>query len=148
MKRWMVILCLFFSGCVSVQISNYIKSDNPYERRVYGDYGKIVSTVQDVLKENGWPIEQQSNPAVYERFEDSLNPDKDVLFFTSIKQKPRFLYSTYVHLNIFVYTLDRGAQIKIYYQSVTPLFIKQNRNTRNDSLVNALLDKIEQRINE
>ncbi len=127
----LVVLC----GCTTVQIPNYIKADHPYTCKVYGNFDKIASNVRAVLMRNGFKIDSETNPSVFERPEaESQSDGKDVLIFTSIRQHSMFLYSSYTHLNVFIHAIAEGAEVEIRYGKVTPLVIKQFRSSRNDKL--------------
>ena len=148
MKIILLVVLAVIVGCTSVPIPNYIKADHPYTRKISGDYDKIMTAIESVLSQEGWPIQDQLNPAVFERHPGGEDQSKDVLFFTAIKQHPKFFYSTYTHLNIFVHAIAEGAEVEIRYGSLTPLPVKQLQGTRNDPLANRLLDKIEQELSE
>ena len=129
------------TGCTTVHIPNYIKSELNYQRKVYGDFDQIVSSVRSVLAKEGWKIENEIHPSVFERTESE--DSKGILIFTGVKQHSMFLYSSYTHLNVFVHAIAEGATVEIRFHKVTPLLIKQFRSNRNDKLANRLLDKIE-----
>jgi hypothetical protein len=143
-----VALLTVFCGCTTVQLPNYIKSDRPYVRKYYGDIEQINAVVRNVLVHNGWKIKSEARPSVYERPSDGQNTEKDVLLFTNVKQHPMILYSSYTHLNVLIHAIAEGAEVEIRYHKVTPLLIKQFNSTRNDKLVNGLLEAIEQALVE
>jgi hypothetical protein len=133
----LAILC----GCTTVQVPNYIKSDRPYIRKMYGDFSKIDATVRNVLVRHGWKIQSEARPSVYEHGSDESG--RDILLFTKVKQHPMILYSSYTHLNVLIHEITEGAEVEIRYSKVTPLFFKHFTSTRNDKLANRLLDAIE-----
>jgi len=144
-KTIALFLCLLLAGCTTVHIPGYIEGGHPYTRKMYGNYDRIVVAVKRVLVRNKWKIQGQMRPEVYERSqEDGRNADKSVLLFTDIKQHSMVLYSSYTHLNVYVYAVADGAQVEIRYGKVTPLLIKQMRSTREDKLAERLLEQIEQ----
>ncbi|MBI4309380.1 MAG: hypothetical protein HY591_03515 [Candidatus Omnitrophica bacterium] len=147
--RCMVLALAFLCGCVTVQVPGYIKADHPYARKMYGNFDKIVIAAQNILVRNGWKIKAAMDPSVYERVEgEDGSTDKDILFFTDIKQHSMVLYSSYTHLNVFIHAIAEGAQVEIRYGKVTPLLVKQFRSARNDKLANKLLEQIEQELLE
>ena len=138
-------VCLCMAGCTTVQIPNYIEGDHAYTHKMYGQYDRIVIAVKRVLARNRWKIQGQTRPDVYERTQgDGQNADKSVLLFTDVKQHSMVLYSSYTHLNVYVYAIAEGAQVQIRYGKVTPLLVKQMRSTRADKLAQRLLEEIEQ----
>lgn len=135
---------LIFTGCTTLQVPSYIKGDHPYSRKMYGDFDKISAVVRDVVVRNGWKIQSQVNPSVYERIEGKgQDTSKDLLLFTNVKQHSMVLYSSYTHLNIYLHAIADGVEVEIRYGKLTPLGIKQFSSTRADSLANKLLDQIE-----
>ena len=144
---WMALFLAIACGCTTVQVPGYIKAEHPYARKMQGDFDKVVVAVQNVVVRNGWKIKTAMHPSVYERVEgENANSDKDILFFTDVKQHSMVLYSSYTHLNIFVHAIADGAQVEIRYGKATPLLIKQFQSTRNDKLANKILDQIEQEL--
>ncbi len=139
-----LILLMFTSACTTVNVGNYIKSDHPYTKKIYGNFDKILETVRQVLAKNGYKVTSESYPSVYERSADEhRETPKDVLLFTEIKQHSMVLYSSYTHLNVFVHAVAEGAEVEVRYGKVTSALIKDFQNTRNDKLGNAILDQIE-----
>jgi len=146
MKRWgLILLLVALTGCASVRIPDYIKSDHPYVRKISGDYNQILSSIKDVLYKEGWLIHQEVNPGEYERRDGGEDQSRDVLYFTEIKRHSKVAYATYTHLNVFVHANADGAEVDLRYEAITPGPIKQN-NLRNDRMANRILDEIEQAI--
>ena len=136
-------LAISLTGCATVQLTDYIKSDRPYIRKINGKFSDIVNAVKVVVFKSGWEIQTQVNPSVYERRTDEQDQSQDLLLLSKIKQHPKFLYSTYTHMNIFIRAIADGAEVEIRYEALSPTGIKQFRGVRNDKLVNRLLDSIE-----
>lgn len=143
--KFILFFLIVFAGCATSQIPDYIKADHPYVRKVSGDYNAIISAVQLILSEKGWDIQEQVDPSVYERREGGEDQSNDVLLFTKPKRYSKFLYSTYTHFNVYVHATADGAEVDIRYEVLTPSLIKRS-NLRNDSLVNQILDSIEQTV--
>ena len=147
MRVYAVFSCLLFlCGCTTT-VPNYIKSDHPYGRKMYGEFTKIDAAVRNVLVHQGWKIVGQADPSTYERGDEEAT-DKDILLFTNVKQHPMVLYSSYTHLNVYLHAVPEGAQIEVRYGKVTPLLFKQFNGTRNDKLANKLIEDIEQELLE
>ena len=145
-KLILSILFLCMAGCATVNIPNYIDPQHPYVRKVYGNYEAIVTAVRQVLADEGWAVQSETSPSTYERDDSAQNSATDgVLLFTSVKQHSKFLYSSYTHLNAFIRPMADGAQVEIRYACLTPLGIKQFKTTRNDKLVDRILDAVERR---
>ena len=135
------------AGCASVQMTDYIKADHPYERKIYGSFEKVTSAVIFVLHKQGWNIIEEANPSVYERDERyENNVFENLLILTDIKQHTGILYSTYTHLNVLVHGLDNTCDVEVRYGSLKPL-IKQFVSARNDRLVENFLDAVEREVN-
>ncbi len=147
MRRIVIVgICVLLAGCVTVQIPNYIPADHPYVRKVSGNYNEIIDAIKVVLFKDGYSIKSQVNPAIYERRSDGGDQSKDVLFFTNMKQHPKFLYSTYTHFNIFVHPIAEGAEVDVRYNATTPVWLKQFQGSRNDKLANRFLNQVEQEL--
>jgi hypothetical protein len=136
---------IFLLGCSAVRIPNYIKADHPYIRKISGDYDAILLAIKEVLSKEGWQIQEEVNPAEYERHEGGEDQGKDVLFFTEVKRYSKVAYSTYTHLNVFVHANADGAEVDVRYEALIPSVIKRS-NLRNDKLAQRILDEIEQSV--
>lgn len=142
-RAWFLALALL-CGCSTVSVGNYIKSEHPYSKKIYGDYDKILQTIKDVLASHHYRVVSESYPSVYERATDEhKETPKDVLLFTEIKQHSMVLFSSYTHLNVFVHSVADGAEVEVRYGKVTSLLFKQLSSTRNDALGNKILDQVE-----
>jgi uncharacterized protein (DUF302 family) len=142
------VLAVFLCGCTTVKVPNYIPSNHPYSQKMYGDYEDIVAAVREVLVKNGWKVQGQMDPSVYERAQGGDSSDRDILLFTNVKQHSMFLYSSYTHLNVFIHPTAEGAEVEIRYAKTTPLFIKQFQGSKNDKLAKKLLSQIERELLE
>lgn len=143
-NKLLVVCLLFLLGCSSAAIPHYIKAERPYLRKVSGSFEDIVATVKDVLYKQGWLIQQETDPTMYER-RDGKESGGDVLLFTEIKQHSKLAYATYTHLNVYIYANADGAEIDIRYEAITPRPVKRSVY-RNDRLVNKILDAVEQEV--
>ena len=138
---------LALSGCTTIQIPNYIQANNPYIRKMYGDFDQVAQATKTVLAKYGWQIDKEVDPSVYER--DSRydnNPAKNLLIFTNLKQRSLVLTSSYTHLNVFLHSVGTATEVEVRYHSMMPV-IKRFVSTRNDKLANRILDAIEQQLN-
>ena len=147
--RYIVLLLVFFlSGCASGQMPEYIgRADHPYDRKIYAGFEKVVSSLNYILKNKGWKIEEEDNPTVYERDDRYENNGyQNLLIMTGIKKYYHVLYPTYAHLNVLVHSLDNATDVEIRYEARTPL-IKQFTSVRNDQVGLGILDALEQEIN-
>lgn len=148
MKRFFIaVLFLSVLGCASVSVSGYIQAENPYKRVMYGDFQEVLAAAKGVLVEDGWKIEKETHPALYERNAAYGPEDKDhALIFTDIKQMSRFIYSKYIHLNVYINRTAEGMEVDVRYGSVVDYHIKKIRRYRDDELVKKILDRIEQKL--
>ena len=138
---------IFLSGCATTQMPEYIsKVDHPYDRKYYASYERVTSAVVYVLKNQGWTINSEADPSIYER-DDRYDNDgyHNILIITNIKKKFGVFYSTYTQLNVLVHSLANTCDVEIRYQSKKPL-VKEFVSTRNDQLVENILDDVEQEI--
>ncbi len=149
MKGIYLLLVLVLSGCSTVQMPNYINADHPYVRRVYGSFEQVDAAVKAVLAQEKFKIDKETSPDVYERdLRDQQEGARGSLVLTDVKQYSRVLYSTYVHLNIYLRQLADSVEVEIRYGKVTTVLLKQFRGTRNDGYAGRLLDRIEAQVKE
>ena len=130
-------------------MSEYIgRVDHPYDRKYYASFEKVTSAFQYVLKKHGWKISSEAEPSVYERDDRyDNNGYQNLLIITDTRNNYRVVYSTFTHLNVFIHALDNTCDVEIRYEARTPL-IKQFISTRNDALVQGILDAVEQEIKD
>ncbi len=135
----LLIVCM--AGCTSTQNSGYIsRADHPYSRKFNAGYEKVVSSIVYVLKKKGWVIDSEANPSVYERDERyDNNGFQNLLIITETRKN--ILQTTRMRLNILVHAFDSNCDVEIRYEAVTPM-IKQFVSTRNDRMVQELLDAV------
>ena len=147
--RLIVFVFLFiFTGCASLQAPGYIsRIDHPYNRKFYASFEKVTSLFMYVLKKQGWTIANEVDPAIYER--DDRYDDRgyqNLLIITEAKRSNRVLYSTVTHLNVLLHSFANTCDVEIRYESRTGL-VKQFISTRNDRMVEDILNKVEQELN-
>ena len=130
------------AGCATANLPDYIKASHPYVRKIPGEYNRIIEAIKTVLFQEGWEIQSQVNPSVYERRAGGEDQSNDVLFVIKPKRDSKIIYSTYIHLNVFVHALADGAEIELRYEAVSPA----TTGLRNDKLGNGLLNKIEKEL--
>jgi hypothetical protein len=144
--RYLILLLIFvLSGCASVQTPGYIsRADHPYDRKYYASYEKVVSSIVYVLKNKGWSIDSEADPAIYERDDRYDNPDyQNLLIMTGVRKN--LLHMTSITLNVLVHSIGNTCDVEIRYEAQTSL-IRQFISVRNDQLVQDILDAIEEEV--
>ena len=145
--RFLILSLIFLlSGCASVQIPGYIgRIDHPYERKIYGSFEKVVSTTMFVLKKQGWKIDSEADPSIYERDDRyDHNGYQNLLIITDVKK--RSLHLTGMYLNVFIHSIGNTCDVEIRYEAQKSL-IRPFTGARNDRMVQDILDALEQEIN-
>jgi hypothetical protein len=139
-------LILAISGCASVQMPGYIsRVDHPYDRKFYAGFEKVVSSTMYVLKNKGWKIESEADPAIYERDERYDNDGyQNLLIMTRVRKDLSSMAS--MHLNVLIHSLGNACDVEIRYEAQTPL-IKRFTSERNDKIVQGIFDAVEKDIN-
>jgi len=139
---------LFLGGCASVQMPGYIsRADHPYQRKIYGSFDKIVSSLDFVLKKQGWAIINEVDPSIYERDDRyDNNGYQNLLIITDFRKHNRVLYSTSTHLNVFIHSMGNACDVEIRYEANTKL-LKQFSSAKNDQLVQNILDAVQDEVN-
>lgn len=149
MRKIALIVCLAVcTGCVSVQIPQYLQDKHPYKREYFASYDKTLEAVKKVLKNNEWKIASTADPVVFEAAQNKSSEDQRILLFTESRQTSMFLFSRYSQLNIYVRALMNATEVEIRYAAVVPVPFKQFRTYRNDSFVHKLLDQIADWLNK
>ena len=128
-----LVLLLMLAGCASVQAPGYIsRIDHPYERKYDADVEKVTSAVTYVLKKQGWVINSEADPAIYERDDRyDNNGYQNLLIITESKKKLLSLKS--VHLNVFIHSIENTSDVEIRLSS-----------GRNDQMVQGIFDAVDQ----
>ena len=140
-------LIIILAGCASVPMSGYIgRIDHPYEKKIYGSFEKVVSCTMFVLKNKGWTIDSEADPAIYERDDRyDNNGYQNLLIITDVKKNNSILYTTFTHLNVFIHSLGDACDVEIRYEADTRV-VKQFSSMRNDRLVEGIWSALEQEI--
>ncbi len=145
MKRlvYITLLLTLASGCVSIQIPEYIQDRYPHKKEFNATYDKTLKATQQALTDLGWRILKTYDPNVFEQTSRPKPGEKQVLIFTESKQSYRILYSRYARLNIYLRALKDKTEVEIRYAAVVSLPLKQFRRYKNNALANKLFRKIE-----
>ena len=148
MRYLFLSMILLLSGCVSVQMPEYIgRVDHPYDRKIYAGFEKVTSAVIFVLKLKGWAITTEAEPSIYERDERyDNNGYQNLLIISNIKKQYHGAYSTFSHLNVFIHSIGDTSDVEVRYESETPM-VKRFTSVKNDQLVQGILDTVEQEVN-
>jgi len=150
MKRFLSIpLLLTLIGCASITIPNYIHDKHPSLETFYAPYDQVHTATLKVLGDLGWRIEQEADPALYERERQSQEMSRQqTLIFTDINQLSFFAGSRYARLNVFLrVTADKATEVEVRYLKVTSLMFKTLYNYKNDRLADRIFEHIEKELN-
>ncbi|MDP8265574.1 MAG: hypothetical protein P9M07_01370 [Candidatus Aceula meridiana] len=134
---------IFFTGCVTVKMPQYLQAENPYSKQFLADYDKTLDATFKVLKKFGWTVAKQSSPLAFEQ--ETAVPDKDkkqVLIFTNVKQKAMFLSSRYMSLNIVLKENKQNTDVEIRYFSILSTAFKNFETYKNDKFVERIFKGI------
>ena len=145
MKKFLFILFLIScAGCVSVKIPRYLEDSSTYLKKFYAPFEETFAATQKTLQEQGWVISDTVDPAIYEQMANyDSKRGKQTLIFTETRQTSLLLFSRYTNLNVYVRSLDSSStEVEIRYHSVTPLFFKSLKSTKNDHFVDKLFELI------
>ena len=140
-----ILLLFALAGCASINVPNYVKDENPYKRLYYAPFAKVKDATERVLRNSGWVISQESDPALFE-LERSVGEGsgQQTLIFTEIRQFSFFFGSRYARLNAFLRSLPDGAtEVEIRYLAITATFLKKFYRYKNDKTVKSMFSQIE-----
>jgi hypothetical protein len=133
----LLVAALFFlSGCASGQMPGYIsRVDHPYDRTFYGSFEKVTSAFMYVLKKQGWTIDSEVDPAIYERDDRyDNNSYQNLLIITDVRK--HFLQLSAAHLNVFIHSNGNTCSVEVRFSS-----------GRGDRAVQDILDTVESEVN-
>lgn len=149
MKRsaWLIgSICLFLTGCTSVQLPKYVQDKNPYTKEFYAHFDETLAAARQSISELDWKISDEVSPAEYEQTNQTNS--KQVLLFTQTKQTSMFLFTRYTQINVYVRELKNATAVEVRYAVVTALPLKQFRGFRNDYFVNRLFALIAKKLDQ
>ena len=138
----LIFLITLTSGCVSIQIPEYIQDHHPYKKEFTAAFDKTLAATKQALAGLGWRILKSYQPGVFEQTPVPAG-EEQLLLFTESKQSYRFLFSRYSRLNIYLRSLKDTTEVEIRYAVLTPLPMKSLKSYRNDRLVRQLFRQIE-----
>jgi hypothetical protein len=147
-KRFLsVILLLSLTGCVSINVPNYIQDKNPYKKTFYGPFDKVQEAITKAFEESGWAIEKESKPDLFERERALGNDSKQTLIFTEARRSSFFVGSRYARINAYLNeTTNNETEVEIRYLNVTIVMFKSFYRYKNDQAVERIFSKIEERL--
>ena len=149
MKCWFLSLLLFFVGCSSVNIPNYIADKYPYKKTFYGEYSEILKATEQALKEFGWDITGRADPNVFERVSSGDKIRQQTLLFTRIRETSLVVGSRYARLNAYIRSGDdHNCEVEIRYVTVSSTTVKNFYNYRKDHLIEKIFKRIEDLISK
>jgi len=122
--------------------------DHPYDRKFYASFEKVVSSFVYALKCQGWTVDSEADPSIYERDDRyDNNSFQNLLIITEVKKHYRGISSTFTHLNVFIHSIGNSCDVEIRYEARTPL-VKQFISTKNDQMVKNILDAVDQEVSK
>ena len=149
-KNFYLFLLLFFFGCSTVSMSNYIKDDHPYKKKFDADYENVKKITMDALKKFGWTIEGESEPSIFEAVKEIENPDaKQIMLFTTIRHSGFFVGSSYSRVNVFLRGYkNEFTEVEIRYIKLTTVPLKRFTGYRQDALVKKIFNQIQKKLDD
>lgn len=149
-KFFSVLILLTLMGCASISIPKYIKNENPYQKKLYASFEKVLPATIRTLEADGWVIEERADPGVYEmRTGEKIFDGKQVLLITGIRKLPVFVASSYARLNVYVTArVEDFTEVEVRYVTVNSVTFKSFYNYKHDRNVKKLLDKIEENVDK
>lgn len=142
MRKFVLIILVFLTGCTTAQIPQYLQADHPYMRRFYADFEQTQAAINQALTDLGWEIEKTTDPLVYEESVVNNLDGQKVLIMTKIRQTPLFLGTRYAKMNIYIRSKNKISEVEIRYYTVTSLPLRNLDSYRNDSAAERILKHI------
>lgn len=144
-KFYLIILIFSFLGCSSTYTANYIKDFYPYKRRMYASFSQALAAVEEELVADRWEIKKKIDPSIYEQ---SRQLDiKQILVITEIRKSTLSLGTRSEYINVYIREVtDQAVEIEVRYLTLTSVPFKKFYDYRRDSVVDHLLDGIEEKL--
>lgn len=142
---WVV---LSIAGCTSVEIPPYVQDKNPYIQKFYAGFDEVLNAATITLEGQGWKIEKQTDPSVYEltKLSDG-SPSREILVVTQVRMTSFFLGTRYSKLNVYVRALtERSTEVEVRSLNITSLPFKSFRGYKRDRFVKKFFDQIQSRL--
>ncbi len=147
-KLFTIILILFLAGCASTAVPNYIQDKHPYVRTFYVGFEKVYAATIQSLKDNGWTIKKESDPALFERERAYDDGNRQTLIFTKVRDASFLVGATDVRVNAYLREMTGNeTEVEIRYLKVTPAMVKNFYGYRNDQVVNRIFEHIDATLN-
>ena len=143
-----ICILFFIGGCASINIPEYIQDENPYKHKFYASFEGVYSGVLSVLEEDGWTVEKEVDPIVFERNESGGDLNKQTLIITEVRPISLFLGTRYARLNIYLRENKKKdiTEIEIRYITINSTLVKTFQNYKHNHAVSRLFDKIENKL--
>ena len=145
---WGVVLsaCLIFalSGCAKAYIQHYLQSRNPYVRRFHSGFEHARQAIILALAEEGWIVEEETDPVVYERHPFNDLDAQQVLLISNDRDSWSIWGRRHAIANVFLRHKNDIAEIEIRVATVTEGWLRSGARYREDSLVEGIFDRIGQ----
>lgn len=106
------------AGCASTRLPLYLQDRGAASRRFYADYEQALQAIQDTLAEEGWQVEKQVSPSVYEQNRYNDLDDHQLLILTSRRTAPGWTGRRYGRLNVYLRSKAGISEVEIRALSV------------------------------
>ena len=145
MRRfWSTIMIMFCMGCSSAVIPGYLLDKHPYTQRFYADFDECTSAVRQALTEQGWQVETQTDPAIYEQGREKDPEAQQILYISNVRVTAIGVGSRYARVNAFINSKAGISEVELRYMSITDLPAKDLRSYRNDGAAKRTFARIQE----
>ena len=138
--------CVVFiaGGCAKAYVPHYLQSRNPYVRRFHAGFEPARRAVILALAEEGWIINEETEPAVYERHPFNDLDARQLLLISSDRESGSLFGRRHSVANVFLRHKNEVAEVEIRVATVTEAWPKPRTRYRNDPLVERIFTSIEE----
>jgi hypothetical protein len=137
-------LIFISGGCAKAYIPRYLQSRNPYIRRFHAGFEPARRAAILALAEEGWIVEEESDPVVYERHPFNDLDARQSLLISNDRETWSLWGRRHAIANVFLRHKNDVAEVEIRVITVTEGWLKARARHRHDSLVEGLFKRIEQ----
>ena len=133
-----------FGGCAKAYVPHYLQSRNPYVRRFHAGFEEARRAVILALAEEGWIVQEETDPDVYERHPFNDLDARQVLLISNARDSGGLFGRRQEIANVFLRHKHEIAEIEIRVATVTENWFKTRARYRNDPLAERIFSSIKQ----
>lgn len=139
-----IVVLLSVMGCTSLQIPVYIPEEKPFTQRFYAGYPRVVSAVRQALTDQGWSIDRELEPRVFELAVPGAQEGDSVLLVSGIRESRMFFATRYARLNVYIFSKEDVSDVELRYLGVNSVVFFKSKNFGDKDFAKRLFKRMEE----